>query len=133
MKFYPTCNYCGQRQFTDDSFDTQEDANEHATLNCGCREAKEYKDERQRKKKREENIKLIKDSIESFKTFCELRKAELTDERQNIIFITATAVLDDMMYSAAVAFANVKVSIKKTGKDKIDLKCTCTDSVTAEV
>lgn len=38
--FFPTCRFCGKQTLPDADYDSQETANEAATLHCDCYEAR---------------------------------------------------------------------------------------------
>lgn len=132
--YYPACRFCRQIILPDRESATQEDADEWATMQCKCNNAREYQREQERIADRKRNIERINGTIDYYKGYCDRRGATLTDEAREILFSSAVSVLDDVITGAVVQFGSrMKIKINKNSKGAVSFTFNYADSVKAEV
>lgn len=132
-QFYPTCKFCGQPTLPLANYKSQEDADESATLNCDCYDARQYQYEKEKQEERKKNITKLKQSINDFAEYCDKRGAELTDQIHNLILSTGVMVLDGIITSASFKFAKIKANISQNSKGNIVIGFTYSDGARVEV
>lgn len=131
--FTPVCTFCGQATLPDREFLSQTEANNYAARHCDCPDAREHKAECERKEKRADNIRKIREAIDSFNYYCENKNQTLTDEIKDILFNCAVMILDGEIGGATVKFGRVNVKIGLNSKDAVTLSFAYSDCVKAEV
>lgn len=131
--FYPSCRFCGAQTLPFANYPTQAAADEAATITCQCTKAKEYQQELERKKERENNINKLNERIDDFATYCENRGVELTDELHHIFVSAGIAVLDGIIGSATFKLYKLKVNISTNSKSNIVIGFTYSDGAKVEV
>jgi len=131
--FYPTCRYCGKQKLPMANYESQEVADEAATISCDCYDAKNYQYELEKKSEREKNIVKLRQSIDDFAEYCDKRGAELTDEIHTLLLNTGIAVLDSVINSASFKFSRLKVNISQNNKGNIVIGFTYSDGAKVEV
>lgn len=131
--YLPTCRFCGQTKMAVGHYDSQEDANEAATITCDCPDARTYQLEVERKKKREENIARLKTRLGDLQGYCEDRSVEMNDELYNYLLHMGIAILDGIIDSGQLKFARMKVSASLNNKANLVIKFTYSDGATVEV
>lgn len=130
--FTPTCRFCGQTQMQG-PYDSQEQANESATMNCDCPDAKAYQAEQERKQKREENIVKLKSRLGELQGYCERRQVDFNGDRYDTLLKIGIDVLDGIIDSATLKFARMKVSVGINNKSNLVIKFTYSDGASLEV
>lgn len=131
--FYPTCRYCGKQTLPMANYDSQEVADEAATITCDCYDARSYQQELEKKEERQKNIVKLEQSINDFAEYCDKRGAVLTDERHALLLTTGVAVLDGVITSANFKFSRLKVNISQNNKGNIVIGFTYSDGAKVEV
>lgn len=132
-RYYPACRHCGQIKLPFGMYASQEAANEAATRECNCPEARAYQDEIERKEKREQNIKRLTQRLDDLSEYCENRSVDLDGDLYNCLFNTSIAVLDGIIDTAQLKFARMRVSVSVNGKGNLVIKFTYSDGATVEV
>ena len=131
--FYPTCRYCGQVKLPLAPYASQDAANEAATRECDCPDARIYQADIERKEKREQNIKRLTQRLDDLSEYCEKRSVDLDGDLYNTLFNTSVAVLDNIVDSAQLKFARMRVSVSLNNKGNLTIKFTHSDGATVEV
>ena len=131
--YYPTCRYCGQVKLPLAPYASQDAANEAATRECDCTEARVYRAEIERKEKRDENIKRLTQQLDSLSEYCENRSVDLNGELYDYLLKAGIAVLDGIIESAQLKFARMRVSVGTNSKANLGIKFTYSDGATVEV
>lgn len=131
--FTPICPHCGQATLPDREFISQAEANNYAARRCDCPGGRDYKTECERKEKRDQNIRKIREAIDGFNYYCENKNQTLTDEIKGILFNCAVMTLDGEINGATVKFGRVNVKIGLNSKDAVTFAFTYSDCVKAEV
>lgn len=131
--FYPTCRFCKQQILPTAQYDSQEAADESATMNSKCDKAREYQHEIERKNERENNIKKLTQSIDDFATYCNDRGVELKGDLHDILLHAGISVLDEIVDSASFKFYRMKVNISTSSKGNIVIGFTYSDGARMEV
>ena len=132
-KYYPACRYCGQIKLPFGMYASQAAANEAATRECNCSDARIYQAEIERKEKRDQNIKRLTQRLDDLSEYCEKRSVDLDGDLYNALFNTSVAVLDNIIDSAQLKFARMRVSVSLNNKGNLAIKFTYTDGATVEV
>ena len=131
--FYPTCRYCGQIKLPLAPYASQDAANEAATRECDCPDARIYQADIERKEKRDQNIKRLTQRLDDLSEYCEKRSVDLDGDLYNALFNTSVAVLDNIIDSAQLKFARMRVSVGTNSKANLVIKFTYSDGATVEV
>lgn len=131
--FYPTCRYCGQVKLPLAPYASQDAANEAATRECDCPDARIYQADIERKEKREQNIKRLTQRLDDLSEYCEKRSVDLDGDLYNTLFNTSVAVLDNIIDSAQLKFARMRVSVSLNNKGNLVIKFTYSGGATVEV
>lgn len=131
--YYPTCRFCGSTELPSGEYDSQEQADEAATIRCECCNAREYQTALKAKKEREKNISNLRRRLDDFSDYCKPRGAELSDELHTTLFNAGVAVLDDVVQNVTFKFLKIKASISKNGKGALVMAFTYSDSEKVEV
>lgn len=132
-RYYPACRYCGQIKLPFGVYASQDAANEAATRECNCSDARIYQAEIERKEKRDQNIKRLTQRLDDLSEYCEKRSVDLDGDLYNALFNTSVAVLDNIIDSAQLKFARMRVSVSLNNKGNLAIKFTYTDGATVEV
>lgn len=131
--YYPTCRFCGSMELAAGEYDSQEQANEAATIRCGCVGARDYQNILKQKKEREENVTKLRQRLDAFSDYCEGRGVDFSGELYNTIFSAGVAVLDSIVQTASFKFSRIKVTISTNSKDALVIAFTYSDSEKVEV
>ncbi len=131
--FYPICRYCGQIKLPLAAYASQDAANEAATRECDCPDARIYQADIERKEKRDQNIKRLTQRLDDLSEYCEKRSVDLDGDLYDTLFNTSVAVLDNIIDSAQLKFARMRVSVSLNNKGNLAIKFTYTDGATVEV
>lgn len=131
---YGTCKFCGKTVFALYG-ETQEIANERATINCGCAKSRDYKFQKDQEKEREKNIQTIKTKLKEFAVHCQERNIEFKEEMQSLVLKFAIAVLDGECKSLTFKHNSnrMKLTVKGTAKGGVLIKLNYDDSQSIEV
>jgi len=114
-------------------YDSQEQANEAATIRCGCVGARDYQNILKQKKEREENVTKLRQRLDAFSDYCEGRGVDFSGELYNTIFSAGVAVPDSIVKTASFKFSRIKVTISTNSKDALVIAFTYSDSEKVEV
>ena len=131
--FYPTCRFCGSMELAAGEYESQEQANEAATIRCNCIKAREYQDILKQKKEREENVTKLRQRLDAFSDYCEGRGVDFSGELYNTVFNAGISVLDSIVQTASFKFSRIKVTISTNSKDALVIAFTYSDSEKVEV
>lgn len=131
---YPTCRFCGKQTIPLAEYESQDAANEAATLQCDCAEARGYQIEVAAAKRREQNIKKLKKALDDIAPyFTKQRGVELTDKLRDLLFNCGVAVLDGNVGKANILVGRVKVAISINNKGAIIIALAYSDGARVEV
>lgn len=130
---YPTCRFCGSMELAAGEYESQEQANEAATIRCNCTKAREYQDILKQKKEREENVAKLRSRLDDFSDYCEGRGVDFSGELYNTVFNAGISVLDSIVQTASFKFSRIKVTISTNSKDALVIAFTYSDSEKVEV
>ncbi len=131
--FYPTCRFCGNMELAAGEYDSQEQANEAATIRCSCMGARDYQNILKQKKEREENVAKLRSRLDDFSDYCEGRGVDFSGELYNTVFNAGISVLDSIVQTASFKFSRIKVTISTNSKDALVIAFTYSDSEKVEV
>ena len=131
--YYPTCRYCGSMELAAGEYESQEQANEAATIRCDCKLAKDYQATLKQKKEREENISKLRQRLDDFSDYCEGRGVDFSGELYDAIYNAGVAVLDRIVSNVSFKFARIKVTISTNSKEALVIAFTYSDSEKVEV
>lgn len=131
--FYPTCRFCGTRTLPAVPYDSQEDADEEATMRCDCTDARFYQAEKEREERRKENIAALRRNINALVGYCDVHNIKLDDVTRDFLIECGTFVLDKKISKATVNWARFKISFVLNNKDIIVISYTYTDGGKIEV
>lgn len=131
--YYPTCRFCGKQFLPLANYESQAVADEAATIRCDCFDARQYQEELEKKKKRDENIARLKVRLSDFGEYFAARNIELTDALYDYLLKTGINVLDGIIASASIKFARIKASFTVNGKGNIVIGFTYSDGAKIEV
>ena len=131
--YYPTCRFCGSMELAAGEYESQEQANEAATIRCNCIKAREYQDILKQKKEREENVTKLRQRLDAFSDYCEGRGVDFSGELYNTVFNAGISVLDSIVQTASFKFSRIKVTISTNSKDALVIAFTYSDSEKVEV
>lgn len=131
--FYPTCRFCGTRTLPDAPYDSQEDADEAATMRCDCVDARFYQAEKEREERRKENIAALRQNINALIGYCDVHNIKLDDVTRDFLIECGTFVLDKKISKATVNWARFKISFALNNKDIIVISYAYTDGGKIEV
>lgn len=126
------CRFCGQLMIGDSEFKTAGQANEWASKNCGCDDARKYAREVREKEERKKNIARTKEEIAKFAEYCEARGTTLTPNVYDTVKLLAIRVHDRQIIGASVSFGQIKAGIGKS-KGKIVITFSYSDKRSSEV
>lgn len=124
--YYPTCRFCGERTLPMAEYESQEYADDAASMQCSCLDAKAHRD-------RELNINKIKTCIDSYEEYCNARNIKYDDEIKDLLNILSVNVLDDFIGIANIKLGRLKVTISKTSKGCVSINFVYSDSSKQEV
>ena len=111
-----------------------EAANEAATRQCDCPQAREYQAELERAEKREKNINKLRKALDDVSAyFTKERGVEYTDALYDLLFNCGVAVLDELAEKVNLNFGRVKVAISTNSKGAIVIALTYSDGARVEV
>ena len=133
LPFYPTCRFCGSAELPVGDYESQEEANEAATIRCKCYEARRYQEELKKKREREKNIVKLRQKLDDFSTYCESRGVNLEGDLYDTIFNAGVAVLDGVVLTVSFKFARMKVAISANSKGTLIIAFTYSDGAKVEV
>lgn len=131
--FYPTCKFCKQQTLPTAAYQTQEAADEAATISCKCGKSKEYQQELERAAERDKNIAKLTQSIDDFASYCYKRGVELTPPLHDILLTAGVSVLDGVLGSANFKFNRIKVNISTNSKSNVVIGFSYSDGAKVEV
>ena len=131
--YYPTCRFCGRRELPVANYNSQAEADEAATLRCDCYDARQYREEIDRKKRREDNIAKLRQRLDDFSDYVTQRKYELSGELYDFLVNVGINVLDGGMDAATVAFGRFKIKICVGNKSALSLSFSYADAAKTEV
>lgn len=131
--FYPTCRFCGTRTLPDAPYDSQEDADEAATMRCDCADARFYQAEKEREERRKENIASLRRNINALVGYCDVHNIKLDDVNRDFLIECGTFVLDKKISKATVNWARFKISFALNNRDIIVISYAYTDGGKIEV
>jgi len=131
--FYPTCRYCGNVELPIGKYESQDQANEAATIHCKCSEAREYQDELRRQKERADNIVKLRQKLDDFSSYCENRGVDLEGDLYDTVFNAGVAVLDGIIVSVTFKFLRLKVAISTNSKGALVIAFSYSDGAKVEV
>lgn len=131
--FYPTCRYCGKQSLPDAPYESQEVANEAATMRCDCFDARQYQDEVEKKKRREANIKKLRQRLCDFSDYTAGRNMELSDDLYNFLLNVGINVLDANIAGATIKVGRFTVKFSVGNKSALSIAFTYSDGAKLEV
>ena len=131
--YYPTCRYCGSMELYAGEYESQEEANEAATIRCDCKDARDYQATLKQKKEREENICKLRQRLDDFSHYCEGRGVDFSGELYEAIYNAGVAVLDRIVSNATFKFARIKVAVSTNSKEALVIAFTYSDSEKVEI
>lgn len=130
----PTCRFCGRQILPVDKYADAKAANEAATRQCDCPQAREYQAELERAEKREKNINKLRKALDDVSAyFTKERGVEYTDALYNLLFNCGVAVIDAQVEKANLNFGRVKVAISTNSKGAIVIALAYSDGFRVEV
>ncbi len=132
-KIYPTCRFCGSTRLPTEKYPNQETANEAATMACDCYEARQYQDQKDKERKREENIVKLRQALSDFAQYCDAREIEIKEGLFDYLMTSGIGVLDNLIGSLSVTYYKVKIKINTNGKGNIVICFTYSDGGKIEV
>lgn len=130
---YPTCKFCGAQTIPTAHYESDEIADEAATMKCNCSGARQYQEQVEKAQKRKENIERLKVSLSDFGEYFAARNIEITDALYDYLLITGINVLDGLIASASVKFARIKANFTTNSKGNIVIGFTYSDGAKIEV
>lgn len=131
--FYPTCRFCGKQSLPDAPYESQDAANEAATIRCDCYDARQYQDELERKKRREENIVKLRQRLDDFSEYTEGRNLELSGDLYDLLLNVGIAVLDGKADAANISVGRFKIKFSVGSKSALSIAFTYSDGAKLEV
>ena len=133
LPFYPTCRFCGSEELPVGGYESQEEANEAATLRCKCYEARRYQEELDKKRERDNNIVRLRQKLDDFSAYCDGRGVNLKGDLYDTIFNAGVAVLDGVVLTVSFKFSRMKVTISENSKGMLIIAFTYSDGAKVEV
>lgn len=133
LPFYPTCRFCGSEELPVGGYESQEEANEAATLRCKCYEARRYQEELDKKRERDNNIVRLRQKLDDFSAYCDGRGVNLEGDLYDTIFNAGVAVLDGVVLTVSFKFSRMKVTISENSKGMLIIAFTYSDGAKVEV
>lgn len=133
LPFYPTCRFCGSEELPVGGYESQEEANEAATLRCKCYEARRYQEELDKKRERDNNIVRLRQKLDDFSAYCDGRGVNLEGDLYDTIFNAGVAVLDGVVLTVSFKFSRMKVTISANSKGMLIIAFTYSDGAKVEV
>lgn len=130
---YPTCRYCGKQTIPTAAYESDDIADEAATMACDCAGSREYRYQKEQAEKREKNIAKLKRGIDDIADYLNNRNINITDELHSVLVMAGTAVIDGHVGSATLKFARATVSVSKNGKGVVIIKVAYADGAQIEV
>lgn len=131
--FYPTCRYCGKQSIPIAPYESQEVANEAATMRCDCFDARQYQDEVEKKKRREENIKKLRQRLCDFSDYTTSRNMELSGDLYDFLLNVGINVLDANIAGATIKVGRFTVKFSVGNKSALSIAFTYSDGAKLEV
>lgn len=131
--FYPTCRFCGKQQLPLAPYDDQLTADEAATMQCDCYDARNYQQEVERKAEREKNINRLRQRLDDLAEYCAGRGVPLEGENLDLLMRLGTNILDGLIASVTVKWTRLRVNINTNSKGKIVVGCNYSDGTKVEV
>ncbi len=129
---YPVCKFCGQAAICDREFNSQDEAEEYATMHCSCADAFEYRLHEEKKERREEALNELKSNIDELVDYAQKRGIEINDSVCNLIYECGEQVIDGCVGSTKVTVGTLSVKIKPAGRG-IVFATSYTESMKKEV
>lgn len=133
VTYFPTCRYCGKQSLPDAPYENQDVANEAATMRCDCFDARQYQDEVERKKRREENIKKLRQRLCDFSDYTATRNMELAGELYDFLLNVGINVLDANIAGATIKVGRFTVKFSVGSKSALSIAFTYSDGAKLEV
>lgn len=131
--FFPTCRFCGKQTLPDADYESQETADEAATLHCDCYEARQYQDEMEKVERRRENIARLRQRLDDLMSYCETHNVTLDDGTHDLLLRCGVAVLDGAIGKATINWARLKISFSLNNKGVIIIGYAYSDGGKIEV
>lgn len=131
--YLPSCRFCGKQEFPTAPYESQEVADEAATMHCNCYEARVYQAEMEKRQKREKKIKDLNSALDDFANYCDARSISFEDELRSLVIINGTAVIDGVIGSVTVKWERVRATIKNTSKGDLSIEFAYSDSAKTEL
>lgn len=133
VTYFPTCRFCGKQSLPDAPYESQDVANEAATIRCDCFDARQYQDEIERKKRREENIKKLRQRLCDFSDYTAARNMELSGDLYDFLLNVGTNVLDANIAGATIKVGRFTVKFSVGNKSALSIAFTYSDGAKLEV
>lgn len=131
--YYPTCRFCGKQSLPDAPYESQEVADEAATIRCDCYDARQYQYELDRKKQREENIKKLRQRLCDFSDYAADRDMEIKQDLYDFLLNVGINVLDANIAGATIKVGRFTVKISVGNKSALSIAFTYSDGAKLEV
>lgn len=130
---YPTCRFCGKQTIPVAPYKTAADADEAATLKCDCFDARQYQDEVERKRQRDENIKKLRQRLCDFSDYTAARNMELAGDLYDFLLNVGINVLDANIAGATIKVGRFTVKFSVGNKSALSIAFTYSDGAKLEV
>ncbi len=130
---YPTCRFCGKQTIPVAPYESDEIADEAATMKCDCYDAQMYRQDKQKKELRDKNIAKLRQNINSISDYCDAHNIKLTPELCEIVTAAGIAVIDGIVLSSQFKFARLRLSLSAGSKSAVVIKATYSDGTQFEV
>ena len=130
---YPTCRFCGKQTIPVAPYKTDADADEAATLKCDCFDARQYQDEVERKRQRDENIKKLRQRLCDFSDYTAARNMELAGDLYDFLLNVGINVLDANIAGATIKVGRFTVKFSVGNKAALSIAFTYSDGAKLEV
>ena len=131
--FYPTCRFCGKQQLPLAPYPDKETADEAATMQCDCYDARLYQKEVERQQEREKNIVRLRQRLDDLAEYCNGRGVPLEGDTLDLLMHLGTNVLDGLINAATVKWTRLRVNISTNNKGAIVIGFNYTDAAKIEV
>ena len=121
---FGTCRYCGQVKTVPQAHGLDEErANEYVTLSCDCPEGTDYRSQEKKRKKRENDINDIYESIDTLFVQQQVEGGPIPTDAINILKNTAVMVYDNLIieFTVRLNYA-VKAKISQTSKGNVSIE-----------
>ncbi len=129
---YPVCKFCGQAAICDREFNSQDEAEEYATMHCSCSDAYEYRLDKEKQKRQEEYLNELKSNIDELVDYAQKRGIRINDRMCNLIYECGEQVIDGCVGSTKITVATLSVKITPSQKG-IVFATSYTESMKREV